>query len=147
MTTTRTTAVSATTRGAVTGAILLGLALAAAPATAQDDILGAWSTADHALPGSRSGSEHDLGEGAAFLGGVEEAWTFTVSEVAGGAFRGEWCSPNMCEQMNGVMHGGNVYAVDEDGIFIGSMSDGMLELCYLEPGEVRVADCHLLARQ
>lgn len=129
-------------------ALVVALGIASAPAIAQNDLVGEWTTSSHDTPGARSGSEHDLGDDAEFLAGVEEAWTFRIAAEEGGAFRGEWCSQNRCEEMTGVMHGGNVYAVDEDGIFIGSMSDGLLELCYLEPGEVvRIADCHSLAKE
>lgn len=120
-------------------------------AAAQDMALdGSWESVG-GRQGARAGiSEHDLGQGDAFTANeADDTWTLTIEQSRGRAVHGEWCSPNMCEDLVGVESAsGEFYAVDHDGIFIGTVLGNHMELCYLEPGEeIRVADCHMMAKR
>lgn len=62
-------------------------------------------------------------------------WRLEVTEQKGRALHAKWCSEKNCESAVGAFRGnGDLLLVDEDGIFIGSVDDGKLELCYLEAG-------------
>jgi hypothetical protein len=129
------------------------LVLTGAPGTAsaQDMALdGTWKSVE-GRQGARAGdSEHDLGEGDTFTTTQsEETWTLTIDESRDRAVHGEWCSPNKCEDLVGVQSvTGQFYAVDEDGMFIGTVLGDRMELCYLEHGsDFKVADCHMMGRQ
>jgi hypothetical protein len=134
-------------RMALAGAVIL----AAGSAAASEHLVGTWTTATSDSRGARAGeSGHDLGTGDTFLGGSEEVWTFTVDSMEGSGFHAEWCSENVCEDAVGVIRadGESILVADEDGIFIGTLGEDTLELCYLEPGaEFRVADCHTLSKE
>jgi hypothetical protein len=133
-------------RMALAGAIIF----AAGTAMADQHLVGTWTTADSEGRGARVNSDHGLGTGDALLGGADETWTLTIEEMEGSGFHAEWCSPNSCEDVVGVIRadGETILMADEDGVFIGGMVDDQLEVCYLEPGEeTRVADCHLLEQE
>ncbi len=134
-------------RMALAGAVMLF----AGSALASEHLVGTWTTASSDSRGARAGeSGHGLGDGDTLLSGSDEVWTFTVEEMEGNGFHAQWCSPNVCEDAVGVVRGDgeSILAADEDGIFIGTLGEGTLELCYLEPGaDFRVADCHTLAKE
>jgi len=133
-------------RMALAGATML----VAGSAMASEHLVGTWTTAESDNRGARVGSEHGLGEGDALMAGSDEVWTFTVEEMQGNGFHAEWCSENVCEDAVGVIRadGESILVADEDGIFIGTLGEDMLELCYLEPGaDVRIADCHTLSKE
>jgi hypothetical protein len=126
-----------------------GLVLALALPAGAAELTGTWESGE-GREGVRAGpSEHDLGEGDAYTADLDEVWSLTIEEAQGNAFHAEWCSPKKCEDVVGVKSAaGTLYAVDEDGVFHGTMVGSSLELCYLEPGEnFRVADCHILEKQ
>ena len=63
-------------------------------------------------------------------------WRLEVTDQKGRAFHAKWCSEKSCETAVGAFRGnGDLLMVDEDGLFIGSVEAGKLELCYLEAGE------------
>jgi hypothetical protein len=120
--------------------------VAAGPALA--DMVGTWASIDRT--GARAGkSGHGLGVGDTATATLDEVWTFTVQSVDAGGMFGEWCSANACEDVVATVNAaGTLFAVDEDGVFMGTVLGETMELCYLEPGtEFRVADCHMLAKQ
>lgn len=76
-------------------------------------------------------------------------WQLEVSEQKGRALHAKWCSGCNCESVVGAFRGnGDLLLVDEDGLFIGSVDAGVLELCYLEAGENhQVASCREFKKQ
>jgi hypothetical protein len=130
--------------------VLAGAALALpGPALAEAGLAGTWSSIE-GREGVRAGeAHHDVSDGEAFIDDSDETWTLTIEETRGDAFRAEWCSPKQCEEALGVVGAdGTLQAVDEDGIFRGTLLGEVMELCYLEPGkDFRVVDCHMLGRR
>jgi hypothetical protein len=128
-------------------AILFAALLASGPALA--DMVATWVSID-GRQGARAGkSGHGLGDGDITTGTLDEVWTLTVQSTDAGGMHGEWCSTKVCEDLVATINSqGTFYAVDEDGVFMGTVLGDTMEICYLEPGtEFRVADCHMLAQQ
>ena len=72
-----------------------------------------------------------------------------MTEQKGRALHAKWCSEKSCESTVGAFRGnGDLLLVDEDGVFIGSVDAGKLELCYLEAGaDHQVVSCRDFTKQ
>lgn len=134
---------------------LLALTVSMAPlAFAQPNMVGVW-VQEGTSAGARAGasnSDHHAGDAKTSPKYTHEAqrqWRMEVTEQEGRALHAKWCSENNCESVVGAFRGnGDLLLVDEDGIFIGSVDDGKLELCYLETGEgYQVASCMDFTKQ
>jgi hypothetical protein len=126
---------------------LAACALLSVPALAAD-LTGTWTTSGE-RHGARAGApEHNADNDAAYIQDVDVVWTLNITEMKGNGFHGEWCSPNKCEDLVGVVSAtGAIYAADEDGHFMITRLGDRMELCYLEAGETfRIAGCLMLER-
>ena len=113
-----------------------------------EEYVGVWKSIEDW--GTRTGdADHGVKEGDAWVH-KKTHFTLTIEEVCpeGRSVHGQWCSASQCEDVVGVIRGnGDILMVDEDGYFMGTFSDGVLELCYLEASEdSRVASCRNMKR-
>ena len=134
---------------------LFVLAMAVMPAAnAQPDMVGVWGQVG--VPsGARAGSPdsgHDTFKDEKAKMYTEQSpvkWHLEVTEQKGRALHAKWCSENNCESVVGAFRGnGDLLLADEDGIFIGSVDAGKLELCYLEAGDShQITSCRDFEKQ
>jgi len=123
-------------------------------AFAQPNMEGVWVQVGDAV-GARSGStdsghhSNDNKGAYRYTDQYPVQWQLEVSEQKGRALHAKWCSDSNCESVVGAFRGnGDLLLVDEDGLFIGSVDAGVLELCYLEAGENhQVASCREFKKQ
>lgn len=122
-------------------------------ANAQTNMVGVW--AQEGVPsGARAGSP-DSGHYTSndeiprmYTDESQMQWRLEVTEQKGRALHANWCSENTCEPVVGAFRGnGDLLMVDQDGIFIGSVEEGKLELCYLEAGSHQIASCRDFTKQ
>jgi hypothetical protein len=122
--------------------LLLGTMISMTPvAFAQPDMVGVW-VQEGVATGARAGlgnSGHDSANAKTppkYTHQSQRQWRLEVTEQEGRALHAKWCSENNCEAVVGAFRGnGDLLLVDEDGLFIGSVDAGVLELCYLETGK------------
>ncbi|MFY9347052.1 MAG: hypothetical protein WAO93_04810 [Orrella sp.] len=128
---------------------LLVLTTAVMPlASAQPNMVGVWVQEGDAA-GARAGLSNSGHHSAnaktppKYTHQPKRQWRLEVTEQEGRALHAKWCSENKCESVVGAFRGnGDLLLVDEDGLFIGSVEAGKLELCYLETGKsYQVASC------
>lgn len=128
---------------------LLVLTTAVMPlANAQPNMVGVWVQEGDAA-GARAGLSNSGHHSAnantppKYTHQPKRQWRLEVTEQEGRALHAKWCSEKNCESIVGAFRGnGDLLLVDEDGIFIGSVEAGKLELCYLETGKsYQVVSC------
>lgn len=128
---------------------LLVLTTAVMPlASAQPNMVGVWVQEGDAA-GARAGLSNSGHHSAnaktppKYTHQPKRQWRLEVTEQEGRALHAKWCSENKCESVVGAFRGnGDLLLVDEDGLFIGSVEAGKLELCYLETGKsYQVVSC------
>lgn len=118
-------------------------------ALADASLVGDWSSTEGETHGTKAGTpDHSGAPPGKNLHGLGGVWTLKIQELEGRGFHGQWCGPGLCEELAGVLHGAaGLYAVDEDGIFIGERRGEVIDLCYLEPGKTfRIASCRELRK-
>ena len=133
---------------------LFALTVSVAPLTfAQPNMVGVWvqeGVSSGARAGlSNSGYASNDQTKPKYTQQSPAQWRIEVTEQEGRALHAKWCSKNKCESVVGAFRGnGDLLLVDEDGIFIGSVDDGKLELCYLETGKgYQIASCMDFTKQ
>jgi hypothetical protein len=122
--------------------VLLVLTTSVMPlANAQPNMVGVW-VQEGVAAGARAGlsnSGHHSANAKTLPKYTHQSkmqWRLEVTEQEGRALHAKWCSENKCESVVGAFRGnGDLLLVDEDGMFIGSVDAGQLELCYLETGK------------
>jgi|GEM_PF-5358959 len=72
-----------------------------------------------------------------------DGWQLEVTGQKGCAFHGDRCGSNQCETVVGpVRRNGELLMADEEGISLGTLEGGVLDLCYVEPStDFQVASC------
>ena len=114
-----------------------------------EDYVGKWKTIEDW--GTRTGDgDHGFKEGDSWVHKKSGSFTLTIEEVCpeGRSVHGPWCSAKRCEDVVGfIRSNGDLLMVDEEGYFMGTFAEGMLELCYLEASKkFRVASCRKMKR-
>jgi hypothetical protein len=110
------------------------------------DVVGTWKRVTSETRAIVSGSDHGIATGGTFIEGDEADWSLHVFSENAGAFAGESCSINRCEQFVGVLQGQDFYAVDEYSYYFGSIEGATLDICMLEAGDVKIAGCMVYER-
>jgi hypothetical protein len=128
---------------AVSACLLLSFSLAQA-----EGLTGTWTVSGKSWGAAQGDSDHGMvkGDDIVISG---DMMTLRIDSQEGSALHGEWCSPNKCEDLVGVVRmDGSLLMADEDTTFFGSMYQGKMELCPVEPGEdYRLAICMVLERK
>ncbi len=112
----------------------------------RSNVVGAWQRVKDETRAIYTGSDHGVVTGSGFIEGDETDWTLHVFSERAGAFAGESCSVNKCEQFIGILQGRGFYAVDEDSYYFGEVDGDRLEFCMLEAGSVKIAGCMVYMR-
>jgi len=133
-------------------AILVASITAAPLALAQTDITGTWVQAAEpagAISGSSDSGHDQKSFTQSYTADRDVQWRLEVTDQKGRAFHAKWCSQSNCEPVVGAFNGKNsVLMADDDGTFMGELVNGMLEICYVEPGkDFKIVGCQTLKRQ
>ena len=75
--------------------------------------------------------------------------TLIVERQEDRAFHGQWCGPQECEGLVGVIKSnGQIRMVDEDGYFEAEMIGDKMEVCYMEADDdFRIAVCKMMEKE
>lgn len=120
----------------------------ATAASAGEHLVGTWTAVaggGGAIAGT--GGDHDPSD-ARYTDDNGLEWRLVVEDAQGPAFHAQWCSQNLCEDAVGVIRrDGAIMIADEDGYLHGIAIGDTMELCYLQAGDHRIADCHVLEKE
>jgi hypothetical protein len=133
-------------QGRIIFVVLLGLAICCSPVTAAE-LVGKWESNPEVGQGALSGTpDHKTRPAGDHVLPNETLWILEVTNQEGNGFHGKWCSPNVCEELVGVIRrDGTMLMVDEDSTLLATMYGDEMELCITEPGgDFRVAACHIM---
>ncbi|MFW5734342.1 MAG: hypothetical protein ACOCWR_04700, partial [Oceanidesulfovibrio sp.] len=112
----------------------------ATSATAEN-LMGEWQSTGEVWGAVSGTGSHGI-EGSGDRHSKQDViWTLKITSQENGGLHGEWCGPNNCEDLLGVVRkDGSIIMVDEDSHFMGAMMGEKLEVCVMEAGqEFRVA--------
>lgn len=132
--------------------VVVVISLACASAASADghgdvpNVVGTWKSVNAETRAIVTGSDRGIFTGSTFIEGDATDWTLHVFSEHAGAFAGEHCSINICEQFVGILKGQDFYAVDDDSHYFGSVEGDPLEVCVLEVGDVKIAACMVYER-
>ncbi|MFO7727017.1 MAG: hypothetical protein R6X11_01675 [Desulfonatronovibrio sp.] len=132
-----------------TGLLVVFFVFLACPGFA-GDLVGTWVHTESW--GARAGdTDHNFEDGDHWIVTEKSAFYLKITEQSpdGRAFHGEWCSPDKCEDLVGVVSSDNsMFMVDEDGYFNGRILGEQIEVCYQEAGDdFRIASCRLMEKK
>lgn len=121
-----------------------------ATAAVAGDLTGEWKSTGETWGALSGEGDHKVTPGQDDRYASQSAtWTLKIAQQEGGAFHGEWCSPNGCEDLVGVVRkDGSILMADEDSHFTAMLHEGDLEVCVLESDDdFRVAVCQMMTKQ
>lgn len=131
--------------------LFLGVSFCSSPVLGMD-LLGEWVNVEReghhgALSGTQDHETRTPGDH--FVKHDDVSWTLKITSQKGNGFHGQWCSPNKCEDLVGVIRkDGSMLMVDEDSTFFATMHGEKMELCVTETGkDLRVAACHMMKKK
>ncbi|TVM14861.1 hypothetical protein DPQ33_16690 [Oceanidesulfovibrio indonesiensis] len=117
---------------------------------AAGDLVGEWTSTGETWGALSGEGGHKITPGPDNRYAAKGAtWTLKIAQQEGGAFHGEWCSPNECEDLVGVVRkDGSILMADEDSHFMAMLHGAEMEVCVLEAGDdFRVAVCQMMTKK
>lgn len=121
-------------------------------AYSQVDLKGVWVQAAQPA-GAVSGKSDSAHDNQTFTKSYTDnrdvQWRLEVIDQKGRAFHAKWCSADRCESVVGAFRSnGEILMADEDGVFMVTLENGLMDLCYAEPGvDFQIVGCQTLKRQ